>query len=53
MILNCTCEHESQDKIHGKGRRVHNLTGKYRHRCTVCGNETGSADQVDKKSKRK
>ena len=24
MIKKCHCKHESQDKIHGKGNRVHN-----------------------------
>lgn len=40
MILFCTCTHQNQDGIHGKGRRVHNLC---KHetfaRCTVCKSE--------------
>lgn len=38
MILPCTCIHAEQDKLHGKGRRVHNET-KTSARCTVCKNE--------------
>jgi len=39
-ILPCTCEHEYQDTVYGKGMRVHNfgVTDKI-WRCTVCGNE--------------
>lgn len=33
----CTCKHESQDALHGKGIRVKNLTKDKKHRCTVCG----------------
>lgn len=38
----CSCKHESQDALHGKGQRVMNLTKKMNgtkkmHRCTVCG----------------
>ncbi len=41
MILKCTCEHEGQDKLHGKNQRVHNETNKGQEkqviwRCTVC-----------------
>lgn len=40
MILPCSCYHEAQDKIHGKGKRVKNLTLKNKnekiYRCTVC-----------------
>ncbi len=41
MISNCTCEHEAQDRIHGKGKRVFNSTLKGKagptvYRCTVC-----------------
>lgn len=38
-ILKCNCKHESQDKIHGQGNRVHNPCGgnkKGQFRCTVC-----------------
>jgi hypothetical protein len=46
MIKRCECKHEDQDKIHGKGNRVHNerTEGSVRkgkgYRCTVCGKET-------------
>ena len=41
MIKKCTCKHEGQDKLHGAGNRVFNLTQKGGgtvkvHRCTVC-----------------
>lgn len=40
-IAKCTCENEYQDKLYGKGMRVHNAfggRGADRGRCTVCGN---------------
>jgi len=67
MILPCTCKHEGQDKLHGKGNRVHNphvnnmvLYG----RCTVCLNSkpasrkeakaaVATEKNQDKKSKKK
>ena len=53
MILNCKCEHEYQDRVHGKGKRVHNLTARGLGRCTVCSNESGStASDTRKKGKR-
>lgn len=43
MILNCTCYHPAQDKLHGKHKRVHNMcrrtTGNTKFRCTVCSTE--------------
>jgi len=43
MIKQCTCSHEGQDEIHGKGQRVFNLTQKGGlikiYRCTVCASE--------------
>jgi hypothetical protein len=36
VILPCTCSHEWQDKLHGKGQRVFNVGKDARH-CTVCG----------------
>lgn len=45
VIMECTCEHEHQDKIHGKDEkakgkkmRVHNVGAKTA-RCTVCQRE--------------
>jgi len=35
-ILKCTCEHEFQDKVYGKGMRVHNINKKGEAACTVC-----------------
>lgn len=41
VIMQCVCKHASQDKLHGKGKRVFNPTilgsGKETtYRCTVC-----------------
>lgn len=39
MILVCGCSHAYQDKVYGKGKRVHNQLGpkkKGTYRCTVC-----------------
>lgn len=41
MILNCSCNHPSQDKLHGPNKRVHNqltvVSGSIpTYRCTVC-----------------
>ena len=39
-VKSCTCQHEFQDSVYGKGRRVHNKTngnGRPEYRCTVCG----------------
>jgi hypothetical protein len=40
-VMKCTCQHEDQDEIHGKGRRVFNSLPKEKdrpqeYRCTVC-----------------
>jgi len=38
-IQKCSCEHEMQDKMYGKGNRVKNQTVKGNgtiYRCTVC-----------------
>lgn len=42
VIKKCACEHEYQDKAHGKDMRVHNKCVKGA-RCTVCGNITNVA----------
>jgi len=46
MVKTCTCIHESQDKLHGKGQRVHNpidknsgKPGAPKWRCSVCKKE--------------
>lgn len=39
-IVTCSCEHEYQDRIHGKNRRVANWAKKkVAHICTVCGKQ--------------
>ena len=47
MLAKCTCKHEYQDEIFGKGVRFHNLAPSPKGntkakfmRCTVCGKET-------------
>lgn len=40
-ILKCTCDHKSQDELHGKNMRVFNKikqsdTKNTTYRCTVC-----------------
>lgn len=35
-ILHCTCQHEDQDKMYGKGMRVHNVNKNGQAACTVC-----------------
>jgi hypothetical protein len=40
VIALCTCNHAFQDREHGKGMRVKNMTGN-RPRCTVCGRQEG------------
>ena len=50
MIIKCTCYHPAQDKLQGKGRRVHNAmtrtSGGKKFRCTVCGNERDSSFDI-------
>lgn len=38
IILPCTCVDEQQDKMYGKGMRLHNVGGKLNDQayCTVC-----------------
>lgn len=38
-IMLCSCQHESQDELYGKGMRLWNRLGDSdSYRCTVCGN---------------
>ena len=45
LILPCSCKHTTQDKMYGKGNRVHNMImnpekhGGATWRCTVCKRE--------------
>lgn len=52
MVLICSCTHEAQDRIHGKGKRVHNET-KTTARCTVCQNEKTLSQSQIKDAKKK
>ena len=46
-VIACTCKHDAQDKIHGKGQRAHNQIKPKelpaRWSCTVCGSTTTAA----------
>lgn len=48
-IMECKCQNEQQDKIHGKGKRVFNRTEKQPTgkvwRCTSCNNEKQIGDK--------
>ena len=60
VVRACTCQHESQDEIYGKGQRLHTdckpSGGKYQYdRCTVCSNEKqkSSSMKAEKKAEQK
>lgn len=42
-VFKCTCQHKTQDELHGLGRRCHNAmainskNSVQKYRCTVCG----------------
>jgi len=45
-IRPCTCDHEYQDRLYGKGMRLHTTCktgspGGAAYRCTVCGTRKG------------
>ena len=46
-ILKCTCKHQQQDRLHGTGKRVFNLTliksSPPTYRCTVCDTQKTAA----------
>lgn len=50
-VLSCNCPNEQQDKIHGRGLRVHNLAKPTNPvmRCTVCSNEKAASVPAKKK----
>lgn len=43
IVRKCTCNHAQQDKMYGKGQRLHNIVDGEKHtvkgRCTVCEKE--------------
>lgn len=45
MILGCTCIHNTQDEIHGKGKRVFNERKSGSFRCTVCKKEVSATKE--------
>jgi hypothetical protein len=39
-VQSCSCKHNDQDRMYGKGKRLHNQTrgnNRSEWRCTVCG----------------
>jgi hypothetical protein len=47
MIKSCTCKHEFQDSLYGKGMRQHTLSLKEKTpRCTVCGGKARWVERV-------
>lgn len=47
-VMKCTCQHEGQDAMYGKGMRYWNPCGKGKdqgssYRCTVCGISTNGS----------
>jgi hypothetical protein len=52
MIMTCSCQHEAQDKLNGKGRRVYNEC-KSVARCTVCKKEVSLTSQQIKEKNTK
>lgn len=43
-VMKCSCEHQGQDRMYGKGNRLFNVTIKGKqgpevYRCTICGKE--------------
>lgn len=54
MIFQCNCKNETQDRLYGSGKRVHNPCKKegktVGYRCTVCGNvKDDKGDETAKK----
>lgn len=52
-IMKCSCQHEFQDQMYGKGMRVWNPTGKGSNQgdgyvCTVCGATTNGGTKKKK-----
>ena len=45
LVRKCSCEHDAQDQMHGKGRRVWNETYNG-YRCTACGKSEITAKAV-------
>ncbi len=50
IMIVCNCEHDFQDEMYGKQRRVANTNGKG-CTCTVCGKTTVGKGAVDEKAK--
>lgn len=52
LVMPCDCEHPAQDKMYGRGRRVHNQKGQKnagKVACTVCGREKTAFVEAKKK----
>lgn len=49
-VLKCKCTSEFQDKVYGKGMRLHNVTeDKKKASCTVCEGSAKNAKRNNKK----
>lgn len=52
-IINCSCKHEFQDKIYGRGKRVANYCrAKNVYKCTVCRTDIDAGRVLEKENKR-
>lgn len=49
-VLKCNCPHEMQDRIHGRGMRLHNPCKENEYRCTVCGDQKRPHTPAPKKT---
>lgn len=51
MVKRCDCENEYQDKMYGKGNRIHNLTKVGAYRCSICTKvKSGGSESSSSKS---
>jgi hypothetical protein len=54
QILKCTCTHSFQDKMYGRGFRVHTILKQDgQARCTVCGTTHSYSSKVHKEEAKK
>lgn len=51
LVRKCSCEHDAQDQMHGKGQRVWNETHNG-YRCTACGKSESVAKAVNKQTEK-
>jgi len=46
-LMKCTCKHEVQDELYGKGMRVITRDKNKNPRCTVCGPKPSSITRLE------